>query len=103
MKFKVLGAESPVTMNGSNLLFGIVKGLPYMSKNEGLILLGNGDAPERKLNQKWTLGNLYPIGECNLAKIEELKKETNSKNDNELLNKIAKETTGIIDFTKRFK
>lgn len=106
MKFKVLGTESPVTMNGSNLFFGVVRGLPYMSKNEGLILLGNGNTPERKPNQKWAVGNLYPIGECNLSKIEELKKETNSKDDNELFNKIIKEkysSVDVIDFSKIFR
>lgn len=106
MKFKVLRTESPVTIDGSNLLFGVVRDLPNMDKNEGLILLGNGDEPERKPNQKWAIKKLYPIGKCNLAKIEELKRETNSKDDNELFNKIIKEkysSEDVIDFSEIFR
>lgn len=104
MRFKVLGEESPVILDGSKLLFCVIKNLPVLNKNNGFIVVAENGEPERNPNQRLTMKNLYIIGECDLTKIEELKKETNSKDENELFNKIIKKKVfETVDITKHRK
>ena len=104
MRFKVLGEESPVILDGSKLLFCVIKNLPVLNKNNGFIVVAESGEPERNPNQRLTMKNLYIIGECDLTKIEELKKETNSKDENELFNKIIKKKVfETVDITKHRK
>ena len=101
MKFKTIDRKSPVKFECEKLLFGIWRDAETLEKNQGIILVGDGTEPKRN---EVTSVHLYPIAICDLNKIEELKKQTNSKDDNELLNKIvSQEKSDIIDLTEMFK